>query len=455
MKIILNPTRNICGSTLLVTALLAVIAGSTLGYYLMRTQNECFQVNRSQAWNKALVVAEAGLEEGMALINRNCGNPVTTTNWYDGAASDGWSVNTSSTFPVYSITRSLGTNLGSYTVYVTNAGSSPIILSVGTAYGRTAGMNVSPVTRRVTVDAFSSSGFPGAITVKGSVDMAGNNVTVDSYDSGDPLHSIWPNYPFGRGYGLYTNTESTHNLIRKANGNVATDGLVINVGNANVYGHVDTAPGGNTAVKANGSVGSVTWVDASKTGVEPGYSTDDMNVVFPDVLLPATNWTVVTGNSITNSGYYTMDQISANFSITATNVVLYLTNGINFNGNKSFDVSSNASVTIYAGTIINDGGNGTINNNTQLPSRMIIYGLPSLTSITIHGNGSMNAAIYAPEADVTYKGSGSAGGFNGALTANSVKLTGTSSFSYDEALGKLNLKGGYVVKSWREVVANY
>ena len=131
MKIILNPTRNICGSTLLVTALLAVIAGSTLGYYLMRTQNECFQVNRSQAWNKALVVAEAGLEEGMALINRNNGNSSALTNWFDGAVADGWSVSTVSGYSVYTITRSLGTNFGSYTVNITNGMTGPIILSTG------------------------------------------------------------------------------------------------------------------------------------------------------------------------------------------------------------------------------------------------------------------------------------------------------------------------------------
>lgn len=451
MKIILNPTRNICGSTLLVTALLAVIAGSTLGYYLMRTQNECFQVNRSQAWNKALVVAEAGLEEGMSLINRNNGNTSALTNWYDGAVADGWAVSTSSGYAVYTITRSLGTNFGSYTVNVTNGISGPVILSVGSANGRTAGMNASTITRRLMVSAYSTSAFPGAITVRGKVDMKGNNVTVDSYDSSDPFHSYWPNYPFGRGYGLYTNTESGHNLIRNANGNVATDGPVINAGNANIYGHVDTAPGGNTSVGANGSVGSVTWVDASTQGIQPGYSADDMNVVFPDVTPPATNWTTFTGNTITNSGYYAIDKITYDFTITASNVVLYLTNGLAYNGGDTFTVKSNASVTIYAGDQFTVGGTGKVNNESQHPSQMILYGLTNLTTITYAGNGAMFAAIYAPSADVTYNGSGNTGGFNGALTANSVVLNGTSTFSYDESLGRLNLNSGYVVKSWMEV----
>ena len=452
MKIKLNPSWRECGSTLLVTALLAVVAGSTLAYYLLRTQHEYFIVNRSQAWNIALVVAEAGVEEGMALINRNNGNSSALTNWYDGASSDGWTVTTlANGYKLYSVTRIISTNLGAYTVYITNGMSGPAILAVGTAYCRNSQLNADIIRRKVLVNATSSSGFPGAITVKTTVNMNGNNVTIDSYDSSDPAHSYWPGYPAGRGYGLYTNTASAHNLIRNASGNVATDGMVINAGNANIYGHVDTAPGGNTSVGSQGSVGGITWVDNATQGIQSGYSADDMNVIFPDVILPATNWTTVSGNTIAASGYYTMDSITQNFSITATNVVLYLTNGITYNGNKTFTIATNASVTIYAGGSITDGGNGNINNDSQHPSQMLVYGLPSLTSITLHGNGAMWAAIYAPSADVSYRGSGNAGGFNGALTANSVLLTGNSTFSYDEALGKLNLNSGYVTQSWQEI----
>jgi hypothetical protein len=452
MKINLNPTRRLNASMLIMTAVLAVVAGSTLAYFLLRAQHEYFLVNRSQAWNKALVMAEAGVEEGLSLINRNNGSSTVLTNWYNGASSDGWTVSTLAVgYNLYSITRIVDTNMGSYTVYITNGVSGPVILSIGTAYCNNSLMNSDIIVRKVLVNASSSSSFPGAITVKSTVNMSGNNVDIDSYDSSDPLHSYWPAYPAGLGYGVYTNTGSTHNFVRKANGNVATDGVVINVGNADVYGHVDTAPGGNASVGANGSVGGISWVDNATQGIQPGYSADDMNVIFPDVIPPATNWTTFNGSAITNTGYYAMDSISSSFTITASNVVLYLTNGLNYSGNKLFNIASNASVIIYAGGSINDGGNGSINNSSQHPAQMIVYGLPTLTSITLHGNGAMWAAIYAPEADVSYKGSGNAGGFNGSLTANSVVLTGNSTFSYDEALGRLNLNNGYVTKSWQEI----
>src|ERR1043166_899812 len=57
------------GSVLIITLLISVILGITLGGYLywVRTQN--LLVAESQAWNSALVIAEAGIEEGMAQIN--------------------------------------------------------------------------------------------------------------------------------------------------------------------------------------------------------------------------------------------------------------------------------------------------------------------------------------------------------------------------------------------------
>jgi choice-of-anchor A domain-containing protein len=282
-------------------------------------------------------------------------------------------------------------------------------------------------------------------------------VTVDSYDSTDPSYSWWPSYPFGRGYGVYTNSGSANNPKRKANGNVATDGTVtgvISVGNGQIYGIVNTGPGGTTQLGSQGSVGDIAFVDGGSHGIKSGYSRDDMNVVFSDVTLPSTNWVSLPSNSnITNSGNYTMNQINGNMTISATNVTLYLTNGISFSGNKTLNITSNASVTIYAGGSIDDGGNGLINNSSQHPSQLIVWGLPSLTSITLHGNGAFWGAIYAPEAVVNFKGGGNSGGFYGALMAYNITLTGNSTFSYDESLK--NLFGGtWVVNSWKEVTAN-
>src|SRR5262249_20679234 len=160
---------------------------------------------------------------------------------------------------------------------------------------------------------------------------------------------------------------------------VTTDGSIINVGNGDVYGYVDTAPGGTTSVGANGSVGDVTWVPTA--GIQSGHSATDMNVNYPDVTTPTNNWINVSkktsssaysgGNSnqgfytfnyvITNTGNYKIDQqVKDSIYIKGTNVVLYLPNGLNFNGNAqntTLWLETNSDVTIYSGADVDTTGN--------------------------------------------------------------------------------------------------
>jgi sugar lactone lactonase YvrE len=277
-----------------------------------------------------------------------------------------------------------------------------------------------------------------AIACSGGIDFNGNNVTVDSFDSTDPYHSYWPNYPIGRGYGIYTNTGTTANVVRKANGNLETSSSIvgiISVGNAEIYGSVMTGPGGTSQLGSYGSVGDINWVDAGTQGIQPGHARDDLNGLFPDIILPIVAWTPLTNNAnIVNSGYYAMNQITGNMTITATNVVLYVTNGVSLSGNKIFTIGTNASVTIYAGNLISDGPAGYINNASQHASQLTIYGLPTLNSISLKGYGPFWGVIYAPEAMMQYKGNGASGGFYGSLACYSLRLTGNATFSRDEAV---------------------
>src|SRR6266849_680323 len=78
--------------------------------------------------------------------------------------------------------------------------------------------------------------FAFAVAAKRGIDCKGNNVAIDSFDSGDT------NYSTG---GLYDPAK------RKDNGDVATDDTMINslsVGNGRIMGRVRTGPGTNTIV---------------------------------------------------------------------------------------------------------------------------------------------------------------------------------------------------------------
>jgi len=423
----------------MVTALLAIVAGSTLVYVLQGSQQESLAVQRSKDWNSALILAEAGIEEGMTFIN-NGGWPNSTT-----YSSDGWSKNGN----VFSITRVLNNQIGSYTIYVTNSSPVPSVCSIGTAFSRDSSMNSNNITRTVLVKTINTSPFPGALTMQKDVDMNGRNVTVDSYDSSDASKSYWTT----NGYGVYTNNGVGFDSRRQANGNVATDGAVlgvISVGNGSIYGKVNTGPGGTTSLGAQGSVGDTSWVPTK--GIQPGYSQSDMNVDFPSVSSTNSTWTWLPSStsSITNSGYYRIYEIHNSINITAPNVVLLVPNGVSLSGSDTFNVGKNSTVTMYVGNEFIISGSGSINLQSQHPSQMIVWGLDSLDTLTLNGNGAFWGAIYAPNAVVNFNGSGNSGGFYGALTAYSIRMNGTSTFSYDESLGHFGATG-FTITSWQEV----
>src|SRR5262245_62871633 len=64
------------GSTLIVTVVLGGILGMLMVSYLSMVNTQKFSVSRAQSWNKAIVVAEAGVEEALAHLNSR---GVTTT----------------------------------------------------------------------------------------------------------------------------------------------------------------------------------------------------------------------------------------------------------------------------------------------------------------------------------------------------------------------------------------
>src|SRR5690348_186253 len=79
------------GSAMIVVAILALIIAGILSSYLLLVSHENRLVQRSETWNSAVNVAEAGVEEGMALINVNAGGANGGIgNWGSSATTNGW-----------------------------------------------------------------------------------------------------------------------------------------------------------------------------------------------------------------------------------------------------------------------------------------------------------------------------------------------------------------------------
>jgi|GEM_PF-1006399 hypothetical protein len=379
------------GGALMVAVIFFAVTAIYLATYLYLCRNEYTSVARSQTWNNSMVMAEAGVDDALAFINQNANGAVGTLgNWPSSASADGWNVLSNSSPTVYYVSgRSPDSSLGSYTVYITNTVSTsngPTILSIGTSTwnGDSATFQAGNTTRKILVTTGGySQGSDGIIAYAG-MNFNGNNVTMDSFDSADPNHSEWQTTMLyhGQPYGLYSDSLSySSNSLpsRTSDVMVATDGSVISVGNANIYGFVDTAPGGSASISHNGSVGDLNWVSASTSGIESGHARDDMNQIFYSKSLPnpATNgwqatWLPVPATLPANA-YFKIGGTWTNIAGVWTNV-----------GGTQYQASSSGSVSLPT-----PGTNGQ-----SVTYSMVITNMVRNTNWVFYSIGQLSGSIF-------------------------------------------------------------
>src|SRR2546428_4325553 len=137
VKIWFKKQKKIQGSVLLIAMAVMALIGLGLASYLMLVRSQHSLVAQSQAWNTALTLAEAGIEEGMAQINITLGtnySSSTQTNW--GAAAG-----------VYGPRTNAMTN-GSYSAIIIPGSPGPTIIVTGYAV---VPLNPQPIRRTVQV----------------------------------------------------------------------------------------------------------------------------------------------------------------------------------------------------------------------------------------------------------------------------------------------------------------
>jgi hypothetical protein len=325
----------------------------------------------------------------------------------------------------------------------------PVIYSQG--YAQAPGTtNYLATPRTIRAQARTTGLFHKGLVAKGTIDMSGNNLKTDSFDSTNPAYST---------NGRYDATKV------KDNGDIGTNDTVANsiaVGNANVYGHAGTGPGGTVTVGPNGAVGSKVWQDAGNKGFQPGAVTDDMNVSFPDVTAPFTSGSTPSGGTVDGTNYtyvfgngnYMMSSLSLSGQKKVCvngNAVVYVTGDLSLGGQTFIYINTNCTLNLYVGGAADLSGQG-IGNVNAAATNFFYWGLNSNTSLGLSGNSAFTGVIYAPYAAFTLGGGGSTPyDFVGAAVVGSVRLNGHYNFHYDESLAGLNASGVYVVTSWNEI----
>jgi len=449
MKTRLTRQHSSNGSVFLITVCAGAIIGLLLVCCLSLVNSQNQSVVRSQTWNVCIPLVEAGIEEAMAHLN----NPNETSFAVNDWKQDG---------NHYYRSRTMGTNF--YDVRINLADIfKPVIVCTGYVLAplvlernptlAAANVNVSGVqyiARAVEVNALKRPRFAKAMVAKQTIDMSGNDITTDSFDSSDPDHSTTN--------GLY----DPKTAMDKGDVSSTSGGTnIINIGNANIKGHLQTAPGGTVNLNANSVVGSLAWHAGGNKGLEPGWSSDDLNVSFPDVERPFTGGGLtpssgtVTGTVfkyLMTGGKYEMSSLtmSSKDRMAITGDTTLMVNGdVKMLG--SIDIMPGGSLKIYvAGAKADFGGSGI--NNTGKAGNFQYYGLPSNTSLTLPSNGDIACAIYAPSADFKLGGGGSAViNFSGACVTKTIKVNGHYKFHFDEALMKSGPWQDYVITSWVEL----
>ncbi len=471
----LKATNSQRGSVLLVTLAFVVVVAIAITGYLQLVRSQAAFVSRSQSWNAALSLSEAGAEDGFALLNKNQMSFFTPAYaWTNNLTSDGWSALSSN---VTSRTNYVGNNYYIVTITIPVGGGPPTIESEGymqdnsllfTSAGggqpffAAAGVSSSSgpvvVARRVRVPTTRTNLFNAGISAKNNITLSGG-WTVDSFDSGDTNASTG---------GLYDAAKATDHAI------VATDSTnsscIGSAGSSKVKGFIKTGPGGTYSFGGNGAVGDSAWINGGNRGVQTGHYANDMNVYFPSVPAPNTaGWTmalkiltpVTYGATVTNYnwsltgtvGNYQMATLSMasgeNMAISGGQVNLYVIGNISVNGY----------IYIYPGSSLRlfcNGATATISGQGAINARGIAadfcyYGTTNNTSFSYTGQAAFAGSVYAPQAAVNMAGGSD---YCGAIIGDSFTSSGNASFHVDEGLYRNGAGSPYIAASWVEVKAH-
>jgi len=434
MKVRINRTSNARGSVLVIVMIIIFVLAVGLASYLLLMRQQRISVVRSQAWNAALAMAEAGVEEALSQLNPSA--LLFTTNIDRGA--NGWTFGADGMY--HAPQRTLPD--GYYDVAITTD-VYPKIYATGYVTVPTLSTTLA---RKVAVTTTLASLYRGAMAARLGIDLNGNGIATDSFDSMDE------NYSTG---GLYDPAK------RKADGDVASTIGIVEVQNADIRGSVYTGPSGGYTIGPSGTVGDLSWPLGG--GMQPGHYKNDFNMDFPEVLPPyqtglppsggaynGTNYTWIMGNG----NYLSTDpsgvKLKTGDKILVTGRArLYATGDFLMQGDSSITIAPGASLQLYVGGV--NSSIGALNNAGNC-STFTYFGLPANKSITLSGNALFLGSIYAPNATLVMNGSGNSSvDFQGACVVNNVSMNGQFKFHFDENLKRKGPVRGYQVNSWTEL----
>jgi hypothetical protein len=332
----------------------------------------------------------------------------------------------------------------------------------------TEGTISQPVAHRV-IEAIAKPqfAFRMALFAVKRIDMTDHNIVVDSYDSRDPKKSNWEE---GAKEGTYPWIDPTDQRKgvnedkRQWNGDIGTNGDVINAGNAHIYGSANT--NGGSVLNTDNITGN--YPD------DPNRIRDDFSMAVPSVSAPqgGTQATIDPKTALQATTGDGTRVVVPNISLSGqdelhitgepgkeTYIEIVVMGDVTVGGQARIVMDPGVNVRLFVEGDADIAGNGVLNPNS--PLSLQIYGcdreadestgeISDPGSIKIAGNGGFSGAIYGPTYNIEIKGGGNEDNVFGAFAGYNVTLTGVQSVHYDEALGDGGIVNGYNIVSWFE-----
>jgi hypothetical protein len=409
------------GGTLAVTLVMAMAVGIVMAGYLDLISSRYKITTRSQCWNEAIAVAEEGIEETLTHLHNEPGSP----------SANNWSVTTIGGVQGYTKSR---TNVnGSYflaNVFYTDT-NKPYIYSTG--FVPSPLQDGVYISRTIKVNCTNPPTFDVAFAAIFGVRLTGNGVASDSFNSANTNQS----------------TDGQYDPAKAGtNGNIAS-----------VYGPVSL---GNHTINGNFSLGPEVDPNGVGVGQVTGQVYNDFNVSFPPASLPqGVTWVPESTTSVNGTSSYDFSA-SGSYSISGGSTPIIVEPGVtavvrvdatSFNPASVHIMSTNG----ISGTLILYQVSGSVDLSGSLTvdsgraRYFYYYGLPGVTSIKYNGSSTFIGAIYAPNADMTLNGGGSAINMVGSFVVKTLTMTGHYAFHYDEDLAQAGPIQPYVPTSWQEL----
>ncbi len=473
------------GSTMLVALMFLGILMAVGGATFLAVQNRYRQVHQNASWQEALLAAESGIDLAVNELRKDLHAPGTAwVGWSDDPTAAGGTAPAmiESGASYYTSKVLLREGEGGQRSYCKVSVDAPSFLrdptgeqwyrvrSLGVAnisgggvvagsktdlrlrkfdlqYDHRTGARVLPqATRLIEAIVKPVGSFRLALLGLSAINLNNHNIVVDSYDSRDPAKST---------NGLYDP------LKFQQNGNIATNGQLIEAGNAHIYG--TAATNGGTVLSSSNVTGDI----------RDNFYQEIFAVTRPNVVADSGTPSTINGNTTIAARAGSPTQVIVpQINLSGQNVLRFtgapdgsdtyvqiiVNNSISLSGQAQIIVDPGVHVRMFIGGDADMTGNGITNPNS--PLHFQLYGLDRPTNadgspqnpgqLKIAGNGGFRGTVYAPSYEVAMVGGGSADSIFGSFVGWSVRMTGVQSVHYDEALADGGLISDFKVVSWFE-----